>query len=409
MGEVILDNVTKIYPGGVRAVDGLDLAVGEGEFVVLVGPSGCGKSTTLRLIAGLEDLTSGTIRIGPRIVNDLPPRDRDLAIVFQNYALYPHLTVARNMAFSLMLRRRYAGWGNPLARLVAPARYRAACAERAEIEARVRAAAELLGIQELLRRRPQALSGGQRQRVAVGRALVRRPQAFLLDEPLSNLDARLRLELRAELKAVHRKVQTTTIYVTHDQEEAMTLGDRVAVMQAGRIQQCGTPLAVYGAPVNRFVAGFIGMPPMNFLEGRLIQRGSALLFGGEGGELALCPEHQRRLSASEGQTVVLGIRPDAAHPVPASAGDIRRAAPEGHGVLRATVWAVEALGDRVDTHVQTTGHERLVCRTAAGEPVTAGQTVDVWVDMTRVHFFAADTGGRNLLAPGAMPGAMPKL
>ena len=249
MSNIRLENLGKTYPGGLRAVDGLDLTVSDGEFLVLVGPSGCGKSTTLRMIAGLEQVTDGTIRIGDQVVNHTSPRDRDVAMVFQNYAMYPNKTVRNNIAFGLS-RRGVA---------------------KAEIARRVAWAAEMLGLQALLDRKPHALSGGQRQRVAVARALVRRPKVFLFDEPLSNLDAKLRADTRAELKRLHRQLAVTTIYVTHDQEEAMTLGDRIAVLRAGRLQQCGAPLDVYHSPANRFVAGFIGTPSMNFIEGRLCE------------------------------------------------------------------------------------------------------------------------------------------
>src|ERR1051325_5285367 len=247
MARVALENVSKLYPGGVKAVDSVDLSIADQEFVVLVGPSGCGKSTTLRMIAGLEEITGGQIRIGDRIVNDIPPKNRDIAMVFQNYALYPHMTVYKNMAFALKVRG----------------------IAKNQIHERVMEAAKILEIEHLLERKPKALSGGQRQRVAVGRAIVREPAAFLFDEPLSNLDAKLRVTTRAELKRLHHRLKTTTIYVTHDQEEAMTLGDRIVVMRDGLIQQADTPLATYNHPVNRFVAGFIGMPPMNFFDGQI--------------------------------------------------------------------------------------------------------------------------------------------
>src|SRR5829696_5867374 len=256
MAQVTLENVTKVFPGGVKAVDALDLAVADREFVVLVGPSGCGKSTTLRMIAGLEEATSGTIRIGERVVNDVPPKDRDIAMVFQNYALYPHMTVYKNMAFALKLRK----------------------VPKPQIQQRVLEAARMLEIEHLLERKPRELSGGQRQRVAVGRAIVREPAAFLFDEPLSNLDAKLRVTTRAELKRLHQRLKTTTVHVTHDQEEAMTLGDRIFVMKEGKIQQADTPLRTYNYPINRFVAGFIGMPPMNFFDGRLLQGDGKLMF-----------------------------------------------------------------------------------------------------------------------------------
>ncbi|MEK6702663.1 MAG: sn-glycerol-3-phosphate ABC transporter ATP-binding protein UgpC, partial [Planctomycetota bacterium] len=256
MAQVNLQDVRKVYPNGYEAVKGFSLDIADGEFVVLVGPSGCGKSTTLRMVAGLEESSGGNISIGGRVVNDVHPKDRDIAMVFQNYALYPHMSVYKNMAFALKLR------GVP----------------KAEIDRRVMDAARTLGLEQLLDRKPKALSGGQRQRVAVGRAIVREPKAFLFDEPLSNLDAKLRVTTRAELKALHLRLKTTTIYVTHDQEEAMTLGDRIVVMSNGLIQQSGPPLEVYQKPANRFVAAFVGMPPMNFFDGVLEQPG-----GGGGG------------------------------------------------------------------------------------------------------------------------------
>ena len=256
MAQVLLEKITKIYPGGVKAVDAIDLHIADKEFVVLVGPSGCGKSTTLRMVAGLEEITDGTIRIGDRVVNSVPPKDRNIAMVFQNYALYPHMTVYKNMAFGLKLRK----------------------VPKKLIDQRVMEAAKILAIEHLLDRKPKALSGGQRQRVAVGRAIVREPAAFLFDEPLSNLDAKLRVTTRAELKRLHHRLKTTTIYVTHDQEEAMTLGDRIVIMKDGIIQQADTPLATYQKPVNRFVAGFIGMPPMNFFDGLLKVANGAMVF-----------------------------------------------------------------------------------------------------------------------------------
>src|SRR3712207_1277508 len=262
MASVRLENVSRTFPGGVRAVDRINLEVLDREFVVIVGPSGCGKSTTLRMIAGLEEATEGTIRIGDRVVNDVAPKDRDIAMVFQNYALYPHMTVYKNMAFGLKLR------GMP----------------RAQIHQRVSEAARILEIEHLLDRKPKQLSGGQRQRVAVGRAIVREPAAFLFDEPLSNLDAKLRVTTRAELKRLHHRLKTTTIYVTHDQEEAMTLGDRIVVMKDGVIQQADAPLTTYNAPANRFVAGFIGMPPMTFFDGAIKVVDGRLVF--EEGRLA---------------------------------------------------------------------------------------------------------------------------
>ncbi|HMO87293.1 MAG TPA: sn-glycerol-3-phosphate ABC transporter ATP-binding protein UgpC, partial [Lacipirellulaceae bacterium] len=254
MATVTFQNVSKDYPNGYHAVRDLNLEVGNGEFVVLVGPSGCGKSTTLRMLAGLEEITAGEIRIGDRRVNDLEPGQRDIAMVFQNYALYPHMTVRKNLEFGLKMRRT----------------------PRAEIERRTSEVAETLGITSLLERRPRELSGGQRQRVALGRAIVRQPQVFLFDEPLSNLDAKLRVQMRAEIAALHQRLGTTMIYVTHDQVEAMTLGERIVIMDAGVVQQADRPLTIYREPANRFVAAFIGSPPMNFLSGEIVSGGALL-------------------------------------------------------------------------------------------------------------------------------------
>ncbi len=372
MAEVQLENVAKVYPGGVRAVDNLTLHIRDGEFVVLVGPSGCGKSTVLRMVAGLEEVTAGTIRIGSRVVNDVAPKDRDVAMVFQNYALYPHMTVYKNMAFSLKLR------GVP----------------RRETDENVRAAARLLGIEDLLERKPGALSGGQRQRVAVGRAIVRTPRAFLFDEPLSNLDARLRVEMRAELKRLHRKLRTTTIYVTHDQEEAMTLGDRVVVMKDGRVQQCAAPLEVYERPVNRFVAGFVGMPPMNFLGGRLLGRNGEVYFDAGSDRLRLPAEVAKRVAGRVGQEMVLGIRPESM--APAHAGRL----PDADEVLNVSVTVVEPLGDRMDLYVQTLGHAHLVCRVGADRALTDGLRLPMHVNMEQVHVFEPGDEGVNVSLTG---------
>jgi ABC-type sugar transport system ATPase subunit len=277
MATVSFINVNKVYPGGFHAVRGLNLEVRDGEFVVLVGPSGCGKSTTLRMLAGLEEVTSGEIRIGGRRVNEIEPGQRDIAMVFQNYALYPHMSVRQNLEFGLKMRRT----------------------PRAEIERRTADAAETLGITALMDRRPRELSGGQRQRVALGRAIVRQPQVFLFDEPLSNLDAKLRVQMRAEIAALHHRLQTTMIYVTHDQVEAMTLGERIVIMDAGVVQQADAPLELYRWPANRFVAAFIGSPPMNFVAGVV----------GDGGALE-CPGGVVSLGATTRGRVVLGFRPE---------------------------------------------------------------------------------------------------
>jgi multiple sugar transport system ATP-binding protein len=289
MAQIILDRVEKSYTGGVKAVNDLSLDIADGEFMVLVGPSGCGKSTALRSIAGLEEITGGTISIGDRVVNDLPPKDRDIAMVFQNYALYPHMTVEQNLAFGLQLRKT----------------------PKQEIQRRVNEAATMLGLEPYLKRKPAALSGGQRQRVAMGRAIVREPQAFLMDEPLSNLDAKLRVSMRASLNQLHERLGVTTVYVTHDQVEAMTLGDRVCVLLDGRLQQADTPQRLYEAPVNLFVAGFIGSPAMNFVTADLVRDdGPAVTFGGY--RLAVPAETldaKPGLADYFGQKVILGIRP----------------------------------------------------------------------------------------------------
>ena len=380
MVDVVLENVTKVYPGDVKAVREVSLHVKSGEFVVLVGPSGCGKSTTLRMIAGLEEITDGTIRIGDRVVNDVPPRDRDIAMVFQNYALYPHMTVYKNMAFALKMRK----------------------VPKAEIDKRVRAAADILGIGELLNRRPKALSGGQRQRVAVGRAIVRQPKASLFDEPLSNLDAKLRVEMRAELKRLHRRLGTTTIYVTHDQEEAMTLGDRIVVMKDGVVHQAGAPLEVYERPANRFVAGFVGTPPMNFLAGRLVAGEGGLRFEEGAGEgeaaphsaagapaacsLRLAASQEAALASWAGKEVVLGIRPEATS-VEGPADD---------NVLNVSIGVVEPLGEKMDLYVSTPKHPHIVARVPASRELAPGANLGLRINMDKVHFFEPGDGGRNI-------------
>jgi multiple sugar transport system ATP-binding protein len=367
MAEVILDSVTKVYPGGVTAVDRVSLAIRDQEFIVLVGPSGCGKSTTLRMVAGLEEITAGTIRIGDRIVNDMPPKNRDIAMVFQNYALYPHMTVYKNMAFGLKLR------GFP----------------RKQIDERVRWAAQILGLTDLMDRKPKALSGGQRQRVAVGRAIVRQPKAFLFDEPLSNLDAKLRVETRAELKRLHKRLQTTTIYVTHDQEEAMTLGDRVVVMDGGIIQQCDAPLTIYSAPTNRFVAGFLGTPPMNFLKGRLTTEGGQVIFIGGGLRLKLTAVQATALGPASGNDVVMGIRPENLHLNTNGA----------NGTLQPVslnVAVVEPLGSSIDIHATTADGTNMVARVKADPQMVNVQTLTLYADVAGAHIFEPGSKGRNL-------------
>jgi multiple sugar transport system ATP-binding protein len=368
MAEVVLENVTKVFPGNVVAVKNVSLRIHDAEFIVLVGPSGCGKSTTLRMVAGLEEITEGLIRIGDRVVNDVPPKDRDIAMVFQNYALYPHMTVYKNMAFALKLRHF----------------------PKAEIDKRVREAARVLGIEELLDRKPKALSGGQRQRVAVGRAIVRQPKAFLFDEPLSNLDAKLRVEMRAELKRLHRQLNTTTIYVTHDQEEAMTLGDRIVVMRDGVIHQCGDPLNVYNRPVNRFVAGFVGTPPMNFLNGRLVGQDGSVFFDEGAARLRLCPRHAAKLGAWVGREVVLGVRPEGI----STRCEGRFAGQDNSLPIQIVV--VEPLGEKMDLYTSTPKHPHIVARVDAQQDLQAGQQIPLYLDVSKVHVFQPADAGENL-------------
>ena len=371
MAKVVLENVCKVYPGGVKAVDNANLEIQDREFVVLVGPSGCGKSTTLRMVAGLEEISSGDISIDGKRVNDVPPKDRDIAMVFQNYALYPHMTVYKNMAFGLMLRKY----------------------PKAEIDARVREAAQILGItDEQLQRKPKALSGGQRQRVAVGRAIVRKPKAFLFDEPLSNLDAKMRVQMRAEISKLHDRLNSTMIYVTHDQVEAMTMGDRIVVMKDGVIQQVAEPISLYDNPKNMFVAGFIGSPPMNFFKGNIEQRQGALWFvessssgnGQKGFAVRINDDMAKKLTGHVGKAVVFGSRPE-------DINDKRNASfanPEQ--TLPATVEVVEPMGAEIFVYL-TTGSHSFVARVNAHQKAEVGQKLDMAFDMRKCHFFDAAT------------------
>jgi multiple sugar transport system ATP-binding protein len=359
MSGIRLAGVSKVFPGGARVVKDVSLAAAAGELLVLVGPSGCGKSTLLRIIAGLETATSGDVFFGERRVNDVSPRDRDVAMVFQSYALYPHMTVFENVAFGLRLRHH------------APA----------DVDRRVRSAAAALGLAELLDRRPGQLSGGQRQRVALGRALVREPAVFLLDEPLSNLDARLRGEMRVEIAALHRRLHATTVYVTHDQLEAMTLGDRLVVLREGAVQQAGPPLEVYARPANRFVAGFIGSPAMNFLDGRVLHDDGRRRFRSSDGavEVPLADA----AAAEEGRAVTLGVRPEDVALAPAGATD----------ALALTVEAVEALGPEVLLHARA-GAAALVARLPPQSVPERGASVRLTLRPDRLHFFDARTESR---------------
>jgi multiple sugar transport system ATP-binding protein len=395
VAAVSFDGVTKTYPDGTTAVNHLDLEIADGEFMVLVGPSGCGKTTALRMVAGLEDISRGILRIGDRPVNHVPSRDRDIAMVFQSYALYPHLSVYDNIAFGLKIKK----------------------VPKEEIERRVSEAARVLDLEPYLKRKPRALSGGQRQRVAMGRAIVREPAAFLMDEPLSNLDAKLRVQMRAEIAGLQRTLGVTTIYVTHDQVEAMTMGDRVAVMRKGELQQVADPQTLYDRPVNLFVGGFIGSPAMNMLEATLERRNGALSakIGSQSIDLqGESLDAHPGLAAYEGRTVVLGIRPEDIEDV-ALASD----APAGHR-LKGTVELTEALGSEIMVHfsidakhavtdevielAEDTGDDRvpqlaesderatLVGRFGARSRVRIAEDVEVAVDTRALHFFDPETG-----------------
>jgi len=365
MATVRLERVRKIYlDGGHVAVHGVDLEVADGEFVVLVGPSGCGKSTTLRMIAGLESITEGRLYIGDRLVNDVPPKDRDIAMVFQNYALYPHMTVRENLAFALKLRRL----------------------STAEIDTRVRRAAETLGLLDVLDRKPRQLSGGQRQRVAVGRAIVREPAVFLFDEPLSNLDAKLRVQTRREISKLHRDLGATMIYVTHDQVEAMTLGDRIVVMNAGRVQQVDTPLALYDCPANRFVAGFIGSPAMNFVEGTVSDDHGARTLATSDGAFSVPLPGRVATSIKTSARLVLGIRPE----------DIEMSGATGRDEwvsFRGRVDLVEPLGNETFVHA-TAGTHVLTVRVSSRDLPQAGEELSLRLDPAKAHWFDAASGNR---------------
>jgi multiple sugar transport system ATP-binding protein len=392
MAEIAYEHVWKIYPDGTEAVHDFDLEIHDGELMVLVGPSGCGKTTALRMLAGLEEITEGEIRIGDRIVNDLTPRDRDIAMVFQSYALYPHMTVADNLAFGLKLRKL----------------------PKNEVKERVQRAARILQIEEFLKRKPRALSGGQRQRVAMGRAIVREPEAFLMDEPLSNLDAKLRVQMRAEIHQLQRRLGVTTIYVTHDQVEAMTMGDRVAVMNAGHLQQVDTPQVLYDKPVNEFVAGFIGSPSINLVESELAKSNGHLEVSLGEHKLAVDDQLARNRSGLAdyvGKKIILGIRPEDFEDTaiePDAPADRR---------IKVTADLTEPLGSEVLVHFGTEatavvssaaaadagedadirlGEEdevttRLIARVSPKSHVALGQQVELAVDTTRLYFFDPET------------------
>jgi multiple sugar transport system ATP-binding protein len=390
VADISFERVGKTFPDGTRAVSDLSLDVADGEFIVLVGPSGCGKTTALRMVAGLEEITEGTIRIGDRVVNDVAAKDRDVAMVFQSYALYPHMSVFDNMAFGLKLRGLARG----------------------EIATRVHRAADMLGLAELLDRKPRALSGGQRQRVAMGRAIVREPQAFLMDEPLSNLDAKLRVQVRAEISALQRRLRTTTIYVTHDQVEAMTMGERVAVMRKGVLQQVAPPQELYDRPVNVFVGGFIGSPSMNLIDGTVRSDDGAAALDLRAARVPADDALAASLRAFDGSAVVVGIRPE-------HVGESANA-PDGHVRVPGRVVVREPLGAEVIVHVEIdatpavtddvrelaadTGDEQAVVAKAGASTTTLvarfgprttaaeGERIDVAIDPSAVHVFDARTG-----------------
>jgi multiple sugar transport system ATP-binding protein len=363
MARVIFDQVTKRYAGGVEAVSNLNMEIEDREFLVLVGPSGCGKSTAMRMVAGLEEITGGRIIIGDRVVNDLPPKDRNVAMVFQSYALYPHMSVRDNLAYPLKLAK----------------------VAKDERERRVRETARMLDIEQFLDRKPKALSGGQRQRVALGRAIVRNADLFLMDEPLSNLDAKLRVQTRAELIKLHERVQTTTIYVTHDQVEAMTMGDRIAVMSLGILQQLDTPQNLYDTPANKFVAGFIGSPSMNFVDATIAQQDGKLYAQASGFRLRVPDAKANALAGYNGQPVLLGVRPE--HLVERHQAD---ATTPPDSAIKATVDVVELLGNEIFVYL-TTSDQVITARMDPDLRLTRGQQIDVTASPDRLHFFDPQT------------------
>lgn len=365
MASVILENLTKTYGNNQLAVAHLNLEIRDKEFLVFVGPSGCGKTSTLRMIAGLEEITSGTIKIADKVVNEVAAKDRDIAMVFQNFALYPHMSAYQNMAFSLQ-RRKFP---------------------KDEIDQRVQDAAHILGIEELLDRKPRELSGGQRQRVAVGKAIVRKPQVFLFDEPLSNLDAKLRSQMRVEISKLHTRLQTTMIYVTHDQVEAMTMGDRIVVMKDGLIQQVADPITLYDHPKNRFVAGFIGMPPMNFIEGELLQENGKLFFVEESLRIPIPPAYAKLLlkSGPANRAITLGLRPE-------DLSDPQSQPTEGNFFeIQARVEILEPIGSELYLYL-TTGTNPFVARVPPKTLAEIDENKALLVNLEKLHFFDPVSG-----------------
>ncbi|MCL1859786.1 MAG: sn-glycerol-3-phosphate ABC transporter ATP-binding protein UgpC [Oscillospiraceae bacterium] len=364
MASVSLRHMYKKFPGGVTAVADFCLEIKDKEFLILVGPSGCGKTTTLRMIAGLEEITEGELFIGDKLVNDVAPKDRDIAMVFQNYALYPHMTVYENMAFGLKLRK----------------------VTKEEIKRRVEEASRILAIEHLLDRRPKALSGGQKQRVALGRAIVREPKVFLLDEPLSNLDAKLRASMRTELTKLHQKIGTTFIYVTHDQVEAMTMASRIVVMKEGLIQQVDTPQNLYDYPVNLFVAGFIGTPMMNFIEGTIEKKGSDLYFTFGSNSIKLPPEKSNNSDLQDyiGKAVIGGLRPETIHDEPMYLSQL------ADSVIDAKVEVTELMGNEIFLYL-IAEEQPIIARVSPRSTATAEETIKIALDVTRIHIFDKDT------------------
>jgi multiple sugar transport system ATP-binding protein len=374
MAGVTFEHVSKKYAGNeIYSVNDLNLDIRDKEFLVLVGPSGCGKSTALRMIAGLEEISSGVLRIGERIVNNVPPKDRDIAMVFQSYALYPHMSVFDNMAFGLRMRKTMPAGAAPGA------------SREAAIKARVEEVAETIGLSQFLNRKPRQLSGGQRQRVALGRAIVRNPHVFLMDEPLSNLDAKLRVQTRATISKLHRQLQTTMIYVTHDQVEAMTMGDRIAVMRDGILQQLDTPQNLYDHPTNMFVAGFIGSPSMNFFPSTLESEGGEVYIASEGMRLRVPQQYRQALASQAGKQIIFGLRPE-------DVADVRMEQNvDQQSVVPVTVDVVEPMGSEIYLYLLTKGNQQFVARVDPMTKVEPGQEMQVVFDMSKMHAFDPTT------------------
>ncbi|MBN2588516.1 MAG: sn-glycerol-3-phosphate ABC transporter ATP-binding protein UgpC [Sedimentisphaerales bacterium] len=370
MSRILLENITKIYESGITAVSDFSLDIQDSCFMVIVGQSGCGKTTTLRLIAGLEQPDSGNIYIDDTLANDVSGKDRDVAMVFQNYTLYPHMTVFQNMAFAMKMRKT----------------------PRKQIKKVIKETAALLGIEEFLRRKPCSLSGGQRQRVALGKAIVRKPNAFLFDEPLSNLDAKMRLTMRAEIKALHQKLKTTTIYVTHDQVEAMTLGEQICVMYDGKIQQIGKPMEIYDKPANRYVAGFFGTPPMNFFSGNVGTDQEKINFVRDDNIISLPDSLKKYLSNYNGKEMILGIRPEDISLKPYENG--------GNNAINAVIRSIEHVGSRTDIYLQIPNVDRFILSTSPYADYEINQAIKIYINSNKIHLFELGQTGRNIIFSG---------